>query len=445
MAISDIISVSISIADATPKAPQFNLPLILAKAPYGAGGRLYTTDPAGLSQMVTDGFPLYSRAYMLVSRLAAQSGGVGSAVVYARTTQFTQALEMVPTNFTQGYVYSFNITYHGITSTISHTVGAASNANLVIDAIEILIDASLAGLAGITTTPDNVTATKLTLVPNVAGDFIHIDGHSTFLQFKEVGVDGSIAAQLAVAQADQAFNWYGLLIDSFAEAEIDLAAAFAESNEKIFLGQSADAGILLSGVTIDVASDLFGSAFTRSAVGFTRYMSSDWVAGIMGRELAKTPGSSSWHMKQSAGSTADVLTTTEQNSALAKRAFLYVSDRGQAHTLNGFSASGRFFDITHGTDFLKSDIETAVYQLMLNQEKIPFNATGLAQVEGALRGRLVAAVGAGLIQDGFSITMPSLTGYSTVDKGNRLLRTVRFSATLTGAIHKVTVAGTLTI
>jgi hypothetical protein len=239
--------------------------------------------------------------------------------------------------------------------------------------------------------------------------------------------------------------FYGLLIDSFAETEINLAAAFAEANSKIFLGQAPDQEILESGQTDDVASDLEGAGYTRSAVCFTRNMSSDWAAGLMGLQLGKTAGSSTWAFKQIAGAEADVLSTTHFAAARAKNALLYTTDRGIAHTWDGFAASGRYFDITHGVDFLKADIETRVYQLFLDQEKVPFTATGLAQVEGQIRAALAAAEASGLITSGWTVTMPSLTGYSTVDKAARILRTVKFSATLQGAVHSVTVAGVLTI
>ncbi len=41
--------------------------------------------------------------------------------------------------------------------------------------------------------------------------------------------------------------------------------------------------------------------------------------------------------------------------------------------------------------------------------------------------------------------MPNLVGYSAVDKAARHLRTAHFDAVLTGAVNKLTVAGTLTL
>ncbi len=451
MSISDVVLVSIAVQDSAPKAVAFDTPLIVAKAPY-VGARLYGLTPSGLAEMLADGFPTYSRAYQLATRMAGQSGGAAQAYVYGRTTQHTPILDFTVdiTKTSVGQVLSFTLSYQGVSSTISVTI-VANTVNAILDLIETAVNASLAGLAGLVVTPDNATATKLTFTTDTTGEFAQFDlGGVQWASLEDVGVDGGLAAQLAAgkaaAEAVDGGTAYGLLIDSYAETEINLAATFAEANSMLFLGQAPDQEILESGQTDDIASDLKTAAFTRSAVCFTRNMTSDWAAALLGRQLGQTPGSSSWHMRQLAGAASDVLTGTHFAAARAKRALLYTTDRGVAHTWDGFAASGRFFDITHGVDFLKADIETRVYQAMLNQEKIGFNPSGLATIETAIRGALGnAETELKLVEPGWSVTMPSLDGYSAVDKAARLLRTVRFTAVLTGAIHKVTIAGTLTL
>lgn len=447
MPISSIVSVSISIADSAPKAPAFDTPLIFAKAPY-VGSEEYTTDSAGLAQMVTDGFDTFDRAYQLVERMSGQSGGAGSAVVYARTNQQTHVLDLTVdiAKTRVGQVLSFDISYQGETSTIEVTI-ATNTVNDILDLVEAAIDASAAGLAGIGVAPDNATATKLTLTADVAGDFILIDlGGDPSFSIEDVSTAGTdFALELAAAKAALADSVYGLLIDGFSETEINIAAAFAEANGMIFLGQSPDQEILESGQTDDVASDLEGAGYNRSAVCFTRNMSSDWAAGLLGQMLGQTPGSATWAFKQIAGAESDVLSTSHFNAARDKHAMLYTTDRNIAHTWDGWAASGRFFDITHGVDFLKADIETRVYQLLLNQPKVPFTATGRAQVEAEIRGALTASEASGLVAPGWTVTMPDLATYSSVDKAARILRTVKFTATLQGAVHSVTVAGVLTV
>ena len=51
MAISEIVSVAISVQDSAPKAVAFDTPLIFAKAPY-SGSRLYAATPAGLDRVL---------------------------------------------------------------------------------------------------------------------------------------------------------------------------------------------------------------------------------------------------------------------------------------------------------------------------------------------------------------------------------------------------------
>ena len=448
--IADIVSVSIAIQDAAPKAVSFDTPLIVAEAPFTGSAELYDISPAGLSDMATDGFPTWSRAYQMMGAMQAQEGGAAQAYIFGRSTNFTQALEIVPdiTVTFVGFVINFDISYQGVTSSISYEV-ATNNVNAILDGIEALIDASAAGLAGITTTPDNATATKLTLIPDVAGNFIQLDGFGRELQVTEVGVDASLAAQLSAAKEEVGESAYGLLIDSFAETEIALAAAFAEEQQMLFLGQSADNGILVVGTTTDIASDLKTAGYNRSAVCFSRHMSGDLAAALLGRQLGQTPGSSNWAMQTLAGVPADVLRSSAHSSARGKRALTYTTDRGVAHTWDGFAASGRFFDIQHGVDALKADIETRVYQAILNAEKVPFNATGISMIEAPLRAALAAAEGnpgvPGLIEPGWTVTLPDLSQISSVDKAARLLRTIRFHARMTGAVNTVEIAGTLTL
>ncbi|MEY4548243.1 MAG: hypothetical protein RL685_4438 [Pseudomonadota bacterium] len=448
--IADIVSVSIAIQDSAPKAIAFDTLLLVADAPFAGEARLYDITPAGLAAMASDGFLTWNRAYQQMSRMKGQSGAAAQAYIFGRTTNFTQALDLVPdiTVTRVGYKIQFDISYKGVTSSISYTV-VTNTVDAILDALEALIDASPAGLAGITTTPDNGTATKLTLIPDAAGAFIQLDGFGRELMLTETGADGSIAAQLAVAKAELGESAYGLLIDSYSEAEINLAAAFAEANDMVFLGQSADNGILVVGTTTNVASDLKTAGYHQSAVCFSRYMSGDFAAALLGRQLGQEPGTSNWAMQTLSGVSADKLNTAAHSSARGKRALTYTTDRNVAHTWDGFAASGRYFDITHGVAALKADMETRSYQVLLNAEKVGFNATGLAQLEAPVRAALTAAEGdvgkPGLIEPGWAVTMPNLQGYSTVDKAARRLKTIRWSAQMTGAVNTVEIAGTLTL
>lgn len=444
MALSDIISVAISIAAGSPKAPSFNTPLIVAKAPF-VGARLYSATPSGLAAMVTDGFATYSRAYQQASKIAGISGGAGRFYVWSRTAQATHIVDLtVDTSKTAvGSVISFDLSYQGVTSTISVTV-VTDTVNDILDLIEAAIDASTAGLAGIGVAPDNATATKLTLTADVAGDFFQIDGAGAEILLTDVTADSSMAANLTAAQAALGDNFYGLLIDSYCEAEINLARAFADSNAKLFLGLAIDDAIVTdTSSPTDVVTDAMAS--NRTGVYFTRQPSGDAAAAHLAKMLGTTPGAASWRHKTLDGVTADILSDTEAANLLGKRGLSYTSKRGLDLTDSGRAGSGRPFDLTHGADQLKADIETSVLQMLANVPKVPFNNKGRAMVKAAIEGPLLAAQAAQFIEPGWFVTIPEIADISDADKAARILRNCEFSAVLTGAIESVVLAGTLNL
>ena len=442
MGLNEIISVAITISDATPKSITFNTPLLMAKAPF-VGYRLYSATPSGLAAMVTDGFSTSSRAYRKATTICSQQGGCGKFYVYGRTTNQSHILRMIPdiTKTSVGSVIAFDITYAGVTSPISVTV-VTNTVNAILDLIEAAIDASLAGLAGITTTPDNATATYLDLIAGTAGQFIELDGFGPELQIKDTSTDGSLAAQLTAAQAALGSLFYGLLIDGYSEAEINLAATFAEANGKLFLAACPDDEMATdTSSPTDIATDL--GAKNCSGVYFTRQMSGNQDAAHMAKMLGTTPGAETWAHKTLDGVTADVLSDTEFATLSDKGALTYTSKLGIDLTDSGRAGSGRPFDITHGADAQKAAIQQAVLLVFANNGKVPFNNRGRNMVKGAIEGVLMSDEKAGFIEPGWFVTVPEMADISAADKSNRILRNVTYSATLTGAIESAVVAGTL--
>ncbi len=177
---SEVVSVSITLSTRAPQAANFGIPAVFCNAPF-VGGRLYELSPEGLSQMVTDGFTAVDRGHALVSSMTSQSPHTDQVLVYNRAALTTSVVDITPLVTTAGTVYSFDLTYQGVESTISYTVQVSDTVNLICDALEILIDASLAGIAGAAVAPDNATATKLTFTGDTPGDMVQISGYNPAL------------------------------------------------------------------------------------------------------------------------------------------------------------------------------------------------------------------------------------------------------------------------
>jgi hypothetical protein len=435
---TEVVSVAITLADRAPTAANFGVPAIFANCPY-IGGRTYELSPEGLAEMVTDGFATSSRGYELAALMASQSPHTENVVVYNRTTNFTHVIDLTPVNVTVGYVYEFTVEYAGVSSDISYTV-VTGTVDAICDGIEALLDASPAGVAGFTTTPDNATATKLTLTAGTAGNFIKITGHTpSALKLKDVSTDAGIATDLAAAAVDNEF--YAFVIDSASELENNAAAAWAEANKKLFFAQSNDQTDIVDAGGTGQAADFLAALYNRSAVVYPP----DAAPALVGRQLSQDPGTSSYAFKTLAGAEAVAVTSTQLANAKGKNVLLYALNNGTAHTWFGKAASGRSLRVQTAIDLIEARIQEAVLAVFLNAEFVPYSQRGFSQMEAAVRSVLSFVESQGIVSPGWTVTVPIAADQSLANKAAGLLDSLRFNAVIPGDVLKVVVRGSVTL
>jgi hypothetical protein len=152
-------------------------------------------------------------------------------------------------------------------------------------------------------------------------------------------------------------------------------------------------------------------------------------------------------MKSLTSVTPKALSATQKAALEADSVNHYQTVKGYNITRKGVVTSGEFIDIIHGIDALEADIQESVFGLLANSAKVPFTAGGLDLVANAILGALKRFEGeqALLVPNTSVVLMPELSAVSTADKAARRLTGVRFSATLGGAIHYVSITGTLSL
>jgi hypothetical protein len=435
---SEVVSVAITLSDRAPTAANFGVPAIFCNAPY-IGGRTYELSPEGLAEMVTDGFATSSRGYELAALMAGQSPHTENVVVYNRTTNFTHVIDLTPVNVTVGYVYEFTVEYAGVSSDISYTV-VTGTVDAICDGIEALLDASPAGVAGFTSTPDNATATKLTLTAGTAGNFIKITGHTpSALKLKDVSTDAGIATDLAAAAVDNEF--YAFVIDSASELENNAAAAWAEANKKLFFAQSNDQTDIVDAEGTGQAADFLAALYNRATVVYPP----DAAPALVGRQLSQDPGTSSYAFKTLAGAEAVAVTSTQLANAKGKNVLLYALNNGTAHTWFGKAASGRSLRVQTAIDLIEARIQEAVLAVFLNAEFVPYSQRGFSQMEAAVRSVLSFVESQGIVSPGWTVTVPIAADQSLANKAAGLLDSLRFNAVIPGDVLKVVVRGSVTL
>ena len=437
MSIDDTVSVTITVYDATPAVQDFGTIGVLADAPFVGEVRGYAASAAGLASMVTDGFTVNDEAYRIVSAIASQNPHTARNVkILPRDTgPNVQTVTFTPAYTTAGKRVLFTVEYAGTEYDVDVTIQSGDAIADICD--DIVTD--LGVISGLTITDNTTDVSIATTTPGAVRfhvkDVVGVD-------LDDTSADAGVATDLAAALILDS-DWYGLIIDSNSGAEVAAAAAWALANEKLFGAMSIDTDN--ETLSDGVAYDLQQLTNHRAYVLVSRDSNGQGHAGIMGRQFAKTPGSSTWAHKAISGQTPDAWTATEFANLRANGAMVYVTDQGINHTYDGAACSGRFLDITRGVDWLKARIREAVLAQIVNVEKIPYTQQGIGVVEAAIYGVLTLAQSNGLITSGWTVTSPALEDISTANKAGRILPDIKFSATLAGAIHTVTVDGTIVV
>ena len=335
-----------------------------------------------------------------------------------------------------------------IASTETSSTASWGNATLQADDIASLCDWLTAGVnatAATTTATDG--ATVVTLDADTAGDLFAYTLTGEGWTVVDATTDPGIATDLATVVAYDP-DWYALAIDSNSHAEIDAAAAWIETAERLFVCQTQDTIVASTTDTADTTSVAAGLASYERTALFYHETASDYVAcAMLGRVLPELAGSTTWAYKRLSSITSNNLTTTQMTNLEAKDVNFVSTIADVSVTRYGTVGTGEYADIMRGADWLKSRIEERVFTLLINNDKLPYTDAGIQ----AVRAEILAQLQEGVARDFLAAspeptcTVPLAVEVSAADKSSRTLNGVKFRATLAGAIHKVAIEGELNL
>lgn len=259
--------------------------------------------------------------------------------------------------------------------------------------------------------------------------------------------DATIAASLTAIQNEDN-SWYGLVADQAMVADFDDIAAWVESAKKLAIFWITDADAYDATKITDLASVLKTAAYDRSAVIWhaTPASGADYPdAAWMGEGFPYDPGTSTWAYKTLKGVTPDNIAGKE--TPLQNKNCNYYSEVGGVNiTQEGKVASGEWIDIIIGTDWIEARLREEVFSAFVNNRKVPYDDTGIAMIEGLVKGVLQRAAKAGILQeDSIVVTVPKYADIPQADKLARKLPDVKFTALYQGAIHRTTINGTISV
>jgi hypothetical protein len=438
--LSDIVDVSISLSSATPIQAGFGeVGIFAADCPAGFTQRVrhYTgPGPTALAQLVTDGFATTDATYLAVSAAYAQNPAPTSVAVLRSALKPTQKFTITVT-YLVGNVYT--VTVNGLAASFTGVTNLATTCTGIASAITALSIPDI--------TADGSSGTTVTIIHTTAGKWSRVKiNDQAHLSMVMDATDAGIATDLAAIAIEDS-TWYGLNTDAWGSAAIiAAAAAWVETNQKLYLCQTVDTPVvnltLSSGS--DIAQTLKTSAYARTGVIYSDDTGNFSGAAWFGSRFPQAPGSENWMFATLAGVAATNLTGTQVTNLKAKFANYYYAVAGVNITANGQVASGTFIDLTRGRDWLQSRLQTRIFTVLTNTgHKVAFTDQGIAQIEGEVRAMMQEAIAQGFLASSPvpTVTVPLASATLAADRSNRLLKGVQFVAQTAGAIDHVTITG----
>lgn len=262
----------------------------------------------------------------------------------------------------------------------------------------------------------------------------------------EDAVATDVASLTAAAQVDN--DWYGLAAYTHVKADILLLAAWIQPQRKLYGAASLDSDVVTSATT-DVGTALKAAGYDRTFVAYSLDSANFPEGAWMGAVLPHNPGSITWKFKSLAGITVDTLTDTEKSNADGKNVNTYTVVGGANITEEGKTSEGTFIDIIRSVDWMQARIQETIFSSLVNVAKIPFTDDGVNIIVNGVTSvlELAESPAFNIITNDpkFSVTAPLVANISVNDRANRILPDVTFEAVLAGAIHNVTVIGTVSV
>lgn len=327
-------------------------------------------------------------------------------------------------------------------------LATASN-DAIVYGLKLLLDALAApALATANTLTGSAGSKTLHIAANTAGAFFGLESLDlNYLLTAQDHADPGITADLtAIAAASTA--WYGLVTTFNSSALVTAAAAWVESNTKLYIMATEDSLVATQalGVGSDIAQTLKSQSYARTAPIFHPANDEFADAAEIARWFPISPGGDDWSMKALAGITAKTYSTTLTTNLVAKYCNYYSPLTSSVNVVQGEGkvSANEFIDVVRFRDWYVAQLQADGANLRLRAEKIPFTEDGIAVYETMIKAVNARGVRAGGIAPNTAdtpivITLPSLADISASDKAARWLRGVTTTWTLAGSIHKLSV------
>lgn len=450
--IDRIVSVQISLSTVAIKEKSFSDLLVVGPHASSVGRVAVVT---GADQLLDMGIDDTDPLYLAVRDVFKQIPTIDK--VFVGRQQVDEA-DVTVTKAVVGNVYTLTLGWRDATTgevvsrDVTYTAITADTETLVAAGLATAVAASLPAI------PVTAVATgpAITITNNTPGDAFSVKTKGALLLSVPTSTE-SLTDALAAIRAEND-DWYGIVITSRVEADQLDAAQWTEANEKLLGLSSNQAGILDGASETDLAAKLQQGQFFRTHLWYHKLIDTEWIeSAITGNRFTYYPGAETWANTRLAGITYDTLAEGESIAARNKNANTFEPFRNFAITQGGKVSGGEWIDVIRFRDWLAEQIKVNVVSALVNADgKVPYTDPGIQVIVAAMRKALDQGVSRGGIAPeehdeannrvipSYLVEYPESVNVPFNDKANRVLKDVKFTARLAGAIHVVEIKGNLT-
>ena len=238
-------------------------------------------------------------------------------------------------------------------------------------------------------------------------------------------------------------GWYCICPAGIKEDFYQSIADWTEANEKLCVCE-----------TTGISSSPVSDAMLRTAVIHATAENDCVNCAYAARFLSYDPGSEQWCFKSLSMVSAQGLSTTDIASLEARNISYYTTVGSKAMVQGGKVSGGEWIDTIRFRDWLKTEIQSKVLNLLLGLPKVPYTDRGIALVQNAVIDALEEGVRAGgIVQDAssddgeasraYTVTVPRAADLDAATRKSRRLTGVTWTAQLAGALIAAKIGGTL--
>lgn len=438
--ISSIVNVQISRESQSVTEVGFSTPLILSTDATVFGSE-FVREYLSLTEVAQD-ISTSSQTYLAAAAIFSASPRVEKLKIGRQLSFVSQQTTLTfNADFVASNSIATTVAGHAITQAFSvdHTTTLAALATQINALSEVSASVTAARVITITSATAGISFTVVNPVVTSGAS------QATCVTVNTVENVGVVEALTSISEEDD--DWYGLIWTNRTQIQVEAAAAYIETQLKIFATCSDDADILDDTVSTDIASVLQSANYTRTFVIYNGDVDNYADAAWMGKGLTYEPGLATWKFKTLVGPTADNLTSSERASAKGKNANTYEMGGGVSMTSEGTVASGLFIDEIRDVDWMTARITERVFSLLVNVPKVPFTDAGIGLIGNQVQSVLENAEQNSILASDpkYTVTVPKALDVPFNDRANRHLPNVSFTARLAGAIHSVEVNGVVTV